>query len=29
LLFWVKVQQKTCVLVIGTEKSVFYQTFEP
>jgi hypothetical protein len=29
LLFWVEVQQKTCVGAIGTEKSVFYQTFEP
>jgi hypothetical protein len=29
LLFWVEVQQKTCVVAVGTEKSVFYQTFEP
>jgi hypothetical protein len=29
LLFWVVVLQETCVGAIGTEKSVFYQTFEP
>ena len=29
LLFLVEVQQKTCVVAVGTEKSVFYQTFEP
>jgi hypothetical protein len=29
LLFWVEVQQKTCAGAIGTEESVFYQTFEP